>query len=103
RKEVVVISRPQVPQATNLGGSVLLGKYRKLEQHAEAYPYVWGSHIVAYGLWFAYRWRKLRQTEDRVHNQIMMMMVTAYDGRRSNIYNVKVLLLTRTRYIMAFS
>ncbi|XP_047333022.1 uncharacterized protein LOC124936558 [Impatiens glandulifera] len=44
-------------------------QYRKMKQNAEAYPYVWGSYIVVYGgfgLWFAYRWRKLRRTEDRV-------------------------------------
>ncbi|CAO2836887.1 unnamed protein product [Amaranthus hypochondriacus] len=44
-------------------------KYRELKEHAEAYPYVWASYAVVYGgfgLWFAYRWRKLRRTEDRV-------------------------------------
>ncbi|CAN1158114.1 hypothetical protein LINPERPRIM_LOCUS11671 [Linum perenne] len=58
------------PPATNFGGRVL-DQYRKLKEHAEAYPYVWGSYIVVYGgfgLWFAYRWRKLRQTENRVRN-----------------------------------
>ncbi|EOA21825.1 hypothetical protein CARUB_v10002290mg [Capsella rubella] len=44
-------------------------QYKKLKDHAEAYPYVWGSYTVVYGglfLWTAYRWRKLRRTEDRV-------------------------------------
>ncbi|GMP26644.1 hypothetical protein CsSME_00003002 [Camellia sinensis var. sinensis] len=44
-------------------------QYRKVKENAETYPYVWGSYIVVYGgfgLWFAYRWRKLRKTEDRV-------------------------------------
>ncbi|KNA17045.1 hypothetical protein SOVF_083740 [Spinacia oleracea] len=44
-------------------------KYHELRQHAETYPYVWASYTVVYGglgLWFAYRWRKLRKTEDRV-------------------------------------
>uniref|UniRef100_A0A0D3EGR9 Uncharacterized protein n=1 Tax=Brassica oleracea var. oleracea TaxID=109376 RepID=A0A0D3EGR9_BRAOL len=44
-------------------------QYKKLRDHAEAYPYVWGSYTVVYGglfLWTAYRWRKLRRTEDRV-------------------------------------
>lgn len=43
--------------------------YRKIKENAETYPYVWGSYIVVYGgfgLWFAYRWRKLRKTENRV-------------------------------------
>ncbi|KAI4354393.1 hypothetical protein L6164_003259 [Bauhinia variegata] len=41
----------------------------KIKEHAETYPYVWASYIVVYsgfGLWMAYRWRKLRKTEDRV-------------------------------------
>lgn len=44
-------------------------QYKKLRDHAQAYPYVWGSYIVVYGtlaLWTGYRWRKLRRTEDRV-------------------------------------
>uniref|UniRef100_A0A5B7C1I6 Transmembrane protein n=1 Tax=Davidia involucrata TaxID=16924 RepID=A0A5B7C1I6_DAVIN len=44
-------------------------QYRKIKENAETYPYVWGSYIVVYGgfgLWTAYRWRKLRKTEDRV-------------------------------------
>ncbi|CAN6866086.1 unnamed protein product [Brassica oleracea] len=44
-------------------------QYKKLRDHAEAYPYVWGSYTVVYGglfLWTAYRWRKLSRTEDRV-------------------------------------
>ncbi|KAJ1438982.1 hypothetical protein SESBI_02757 [Sesbania bispinosa] len=44
-------------------------QYQKIKEHAETYPYVWASYIVVYGgfaLWTAYRWRKLRKTEDRV-------------------------------------
>ncbi|KAK7338930.1 hypothetical protein VNO77_19564 [Canavalia gladiata] len=44
-------------------------QYLKIKEHAETYPYVWASYIVVYGgfaLWTAYRWRKLRKTEDRV-------------------------------------
>ncbi|KAL0429202.1 UNVERIFIED_CONTAM: hypothetical protein Sradi_0546200 [Sesamum radiatum] len=44
-------------------------RYRKIKEHAETYPYVWGSYILVYGgfgLWLTYRWRKLRRTEDRV-------------------------------------
>ncbi|CAN4099560.1 unnamed protein product [Withania somnifera] len=44
-------------------------QYQKIKENAETYPYVWGSYIVVYGgfgLWFAYRWRRLRKTEDRV-------------------------------------
>lgn len=47
----------------------LEAKYRELKDHAETYPYVWASYTVVYGgfgLWFAYRWRKLRKTENRV-------------------------------------
>ncbi|KAL4582979.1 hypothetical protein LXL04_007543 [Taraxacum kok-saghyz] len=44
-------------------------QYRKAKDNAEAYPYVWGSYLIVYGgfgLWVAYRYRKLRNTEDRV-------------------------------------
>ncbi|PKI36184.1 hypothetical protein CRG98_043422 [Punica granatum] len=44
-------------------------QYRKIKENAETYPYVWASYIVVYGgfgLWMAYRWRKLWRTEDRV-------------------------------------
>ncbi|XP_047167911.1 uncharacterized protein LOC124836758 isoform X2 [Vigna umbellata] len=47
----------------------LQNQYLKVKEHAETYPYVWASYIVVYGglgLWTAYRWRKLRKTEDRV-------------------------------------
>ncbi|GAB2220191.1 hypothetical protein Droror1_Dr00007834 [Drosera rotundifolia] len=50
-------------------GGAIEERYRKLKENAEAYPYVWASYIVVYGgfgLWFAYRWRKLRKTENRV-------------------------------------
>ncbi|CAH1426696.1 unnamed protein product [Lactuca virosa] len=44
-------------------------QYRKAKENAEAYPYVWSSYLIVYGgfgLWVAYRYRKLRNTEDRV-------------------------------------
>ncbi|GLU06725.1 hypothetical protein SLE2022_237260 [Rubroshorea leprosula] len=50
-------------------GEMIQERYRKIKEHAETYPYVWASYIVVYGgfgLWTAYRWRKLRKTEDRV-------------------------------------
>ncbi|RYR69657.1 hypothetical protein Ahy_A03g016210 [Arachis hypogaea] len=46
-------------------------QYLKIKENAETYPYVWASYIVVYGgfgLWTAYRWKKLRKTEDRVKN-----------------------------------
>lgn len=54
--------------AVGLVGKVV-EQYRKTREHAETYPYVWGSYILVYGgfgLWFTYRFRKLRKTEDRV-------------------------------------
>ncbi|KAK2990820.1 hypothetical protein RJ640_004183 [Escallonia rubra] len=54
--------------ATGLRG-MIENQYRRIRENAETYPYVWGSYIVVYGgfgLWLAYRWRKLRKTEDRV-------------------------------------
>lgn len=50
-------------------GGKIEEQYRKIKEHAETYPYVWGSYILVYGgfgLWLTYRWRKLRKTEDRV-------------------------------------
>ncbi|OMO89336.1 hypothetical protein CCACVL1_07905 [Corchorus capsularis] len=44
-------------------------RYQKMKEHAETYPYVWASYTLVYGtlaLWTAYRWRKLRKTEDKV-------------------------------------
>ncbi|OMO99874.1 hypothetical protein COLO4_13057 [Corchorus olitorius] len=44
-------------------------RYEKMKEHAQTYPYVWASYTLVYGglaLWTAYRWRKLRKTEDRV-------------------------------------
>ena len=54
------------------GGGVLAKleeQWRKTKEHAETYPYVWGSYILVYGglgAYLAWRWRKLRRTEDRV-------------------------------------
>ncbi|KAI3445100.1 hypothetical protein Pfo_001765 [Paulownia fortunei] len=56
------------PVAAGWGGKIE-EQYRKIKEHAETYPYVWGSYILVYGgfgLWLTYRWRKLRRTEDRV-------------------------------------
>ncbi|PUZ47380.1 hypothetical protein GQ55_7G159900 [Panicum hallii var. hallii] len=54
------------------GGGVIAKleeQWRKTKEHAETYPYVWGSYILVYvglGAYLALRWRKLRRTEDRV-------------------------------------
>ncbi|KAK6163019.1 hypothetical protein DH2020_002860 [Rehmannia glutinosa] len=50
-------------------GGQIARHYRNIKEHAETYPYVWGSYILVYGglgFWLTYRWRKLRRTEDRV-------------------------------------
>uniref|UniRef100_A0ACD6A812 Uncharacterized protein n=1 Tax=Avena sativa TaxID=4498 RepID=A0ACD6A812_AVESA len=58
--------------ATGAGGSLIakLGEqWRKTKEHAETYPYVWGSYILVYGglgAYISWRWIKLRRTEDRV-------------------------------------
>lgn len=64
-------------------------KYQKIKENAETYPYVWGSYIVVYGgfgLWFAYRWRKLRKTEDRVRvlQQRLQKLVEAEESVSSS-------------------
>ncbi|RRT55632.1 hypothetical protein B296_00048300 [Ensete ventricosum] len=46
-------------------------EWRRIKENAETYPYVWGSYILVYGglsAYLAYRWRKLRRTEDRVRS-----------------------------------
>lgn len=54
------------------GGGVIAKleeEWRKAKEHAQTYPYVWGSYILVYGglgAYLAWRWRKLRRTEDRV-------------------------------------
>ncbi|XP_023746792.1 uncharacterized protein LOC111894941 [Lactuca sativa] len=61
-------------QVANTGVSsgftgMIYEQYRKAKENAEAYPYVWSSYLIVYGgfgLWVAYRYRKLRNTEDRV-------------------------------------
>ncbi|KAF5751778.1 hypothetical protein HS088_TW02G00796 [Tripterygium wilfordii] len=60
--------RATSPHAVSLKGKVE-EYYKKIKENAETYPYVWASYITVYGgfsLWLAYRWRKLRKTEDRV-------------------------------------
>lgn len=47
----------------------VVGEWRRIREHAETYPYLWGSYILVYGglgSYLFYRWRKLRKTEDRV-------------------------------------
>ncbi|XP_042400548.1 uncharacterized protein LOC121990494 [Zingiber officinale] len=47
----------------------VVGEWNRIKEHAETYPYLWGSYILVYGVlgsYLAYRWRKLRRTEDRV-------------------------------------
>ena len=54
------------------GGGVIAKleeEWRKAKEHAQTYPYVWGSYILVcggLGAYLAWRWRKLRRTEDRV-------------------------------------
>lgn len=57
--------------ATSRGGVIaaLEEQWQKTKEHAETYPYVWGSYILVYGglgAYLAWRWTKLRRTEDRV-------------------------------------
>jgi hypothetical protein len=60
------------PPATGAGGSLIAKvgeQWRKTKEHAETYPYVWGSYILVYGglgAYITWRWCKLRRTEDRV-------------------------------------
>ncbi|CAN4085576.1 unnamed protein product [Withania somnifera] len=65
-------------------------QYQKIKENAETYPYVWGSYIVVYGgfgLWFAYRWRRLRKTEDRVRvlQDRLRKLVQAEESTSSSI------------------
>ncbi|KAL3500186.1 hypothetical protein ACH5RR_039352 [Cinchona calisaya] len=65
-------------------------QYRRIKENAETYPYVWGSYIVVYGgfgLWFAYRWRKLRKTEDRVRvlQERLRKLVEAEESASSTV------------------
>ncbi|KAG0519816.1 hypothetical protein BDA96_08G019000 [Sorghum bicolor] len=61
------------PVAGAVAGGGVIAKleeeWRKTKEHAQTYPYVWGSYILVYGglgAYLAWRWRKLRRTEDRV-------------------------------------
>jgi hypothetical protein len=62
----------QEPAQAEAGGGVIAKleeQWRKTKEHAETYPYVWGSYILVYGglgAYLTWRWRKLRRTEDRV-------------------------------------
>lgn len=65
-----VIEQPTSNPAAGWGG-MIEERFKKMKEHAEEYPYVWASYAVVYGgfgLWFTYRWRRLRATEDRVRN-----------------------------------
>ncbi|CAL4960324.1 unnamed protein product [Urochloa decumbens] len=63
---------PAPAPAPASGGGVIAaleGQWRKAKEHAETYPYVWGSYILVYGglgAYLAWRWGKLRRAEDRV-------------------------------------
>ena len=62
---------PVLAGAATGGGVIakLEEEWRKTKEHAQTYPYVWGSYILVYGglgAYLAWRWRKLRRTEDRV-------------------------------------
>ncbi|KAL6840277.1 hypothetical protein ACP4OV_030087 [Aristida adscensionis] len=63
---------PPAGETTAGGGGVIARleeQWRKTKEHAETYPYVWGSYILVYGglgAYLTWRWRKLRRTEDRV-------------------------------------
>lgn len=63
---------PAPPEGAASGGGVIAAleeQWRKTKEHAETYPYVWGSYILVYGglgAYLAWRWGKLRRTEDRV-------------------------------------
>ncbi|CAL4946464.1 unnamed protein product [Urochloa decumbens] len=63
---------PAPAPAPASGGGVIAAleeQWRKTKEHAETYPYVWGSYILVYGglgAYLAWRWGKLRRAEDRV-------------------------------------
>ncbi|KAK6786899.1 hypothetical protein RDI58_015424 [Solanum bulbocastanum] len=74
---------------TNWAGKIQ-EQYQKVKENAETYPYVWGSYTVVYGgfgLWFAYRWRRLRKTEDRVRvlQDRLRKLVQAEESTSSSI------------------
>ncbi|KAL5581992.1 hypothetical protein UlMin_014434 [Ulmus minor] len=80
----------QTTSVQNVGlRGMLEEQYRKAKENAETYPYVWASYIVVYGgfgLWTAYRWRKLRKTEDRVRakQEILRKLVEAEESAKSS-------------------
>lgn len=63
---------PPPVSAAGAGGSLiakLREQWRSTKEHAETYPYVWGSYILVYGglgAYITWRWCKLRRTEDRI-------------------------------------
>ncbi|XP_015695251.2 uncharacterized protein LOC107304671 [Oryza brachyantha] len=75
------------------GGGVMAKleeQWRKTKEHAETYPYVWGSYILVYGGLAAYltwRWRKLRRTEDRVRvlQARLRQLAAAEESRAASI------------------
>ncbi|KAJ7948089.1 putative Transmembrane protein [Quillaja saponaria] len=71
QQEILKNGKDQVATtASAVGWKGALGvQYREIKENVETYPYVWASYIVVYGglaLWGTYRWRKLRNTENRV-------------------------------------
>ncbi|GAA0173257.1 hypothetical protein LIER_26912 [Lithospermum erythrorhizon] len=62
-------SQQAASSSTSGWGRTLVEQYSRIKENAETYPYVWGSYVLVYGgfgLWLTYRWRRLRNTEDRV-------------------------------------
>ncbi|OEL15586.1 hypothetical protein BAE44_0023395 [Dichanthelium oligosanthes] len=63
---------PEAAAGVMSGGGVIAKmeeQWWKTKEHAETYPYVWGSYILVYGglgAYLAWRWGKLRRAEDRV-------------------------------------
>ncbi|KAL5581993.1 hypothetical protein UlMin_014435 [Ulmus minor] len=80
----------QTTGVQNIGlRGMLEEQYRKAKENAETYPYVWASYIVVYGgfgLWTAYRWKKLHKTEDRVQakQEILLKLVEAEEFAKSS-------------------
>ncbi|KAI3714857.1 hypothetical protein L6452_21817 [Arctium lappa] len=63
---------------------LIFEQYRKAKENAEAYPYVWASYLIVYGgfgLWVSYRYRKLRNTEDRVRSLQEKLCTLRQDSR----------------------
>ncbi|KAJ3681425.1 hypothetical protein LUZ60_015914 [Juncus effusus] len=60
---------PATPTGTITWMSKIEEQFYKTKEHAETYPYMWGSYILVYGglgAYLTWRWTKLRRTESRV-------------------------------------